>query len=192
MLGGVAQHGAGGAASSTGDASPLGRASRASRACVALAAFTMSARLAACASVDPPIAANDAATEDVGFVLPDTGVPFEYPDSTAGAVARRLAGCRGVEPDCHGDLADPAFGRAPALDFAQVLGLRSTERPDLLRVQPGDPSRSWLYLKVAGARDAGVETPMPLGSEGDPAFAALLAAWIADGAPDPFVDGGRD
>lgn len=175
---------------SSGGASPR---TRAPHAWVALSALAAPALVAACASSAAPAASGDAATDDdVGLVLPDTGVPFEYPDSTAGAVARRLAGCRGVEPDCHGDLADPAFGRAPALDFAQVLGLRSTERPDLLRVQPGDPSRSWLYLKVAGARDAGVETPMPLGSEGDPAFAALLAAWIADGAPDPFVDGGRD
>jgi hypothetical protein len=107
-----------------------------------------------------------------------------------GHVAARLAGCSGVEPGCHSapGSAGLVLGRLPAQDFAELIGVRSTERPDLARVEPGNPAKSWLYLKVLGARDAGVDAPMPLGSDGDPAFAAQLQAWIAAGAHDPFGD----
>jgi hypothetical protein len=127
---------------------------------------------------------------DAALVLPDTGAVITYPDSREGRIAARLASCRGVEPGCHGDGASLVLGRLPAEDFAALIGVPSTEAPTLAFVSPGAPSRSWVYLKVAAAYDAGVETPMPLGTDGDPAFAATLAAWITAGAPDPFADAG--
>lgn len=161
----------------------------------ALGAALLACALAACASA-PAKSAAPAETgtpdDETGFTIPDSTPGIDYPDSMEGRVAARLAGCSGVEPGCHAapGSAGLVLGRTPAQDFAQLLGVRSTERPDLARVEPGAPSRSWLYLKVLGARDAGVDSPMPLGSEGDPAFAAQLQAWIAAGAKDPFADAG--
>jgi hypothetical protein len=115
-------------------------------------------------------------------MLPETDASI--PDSPAGRVVARFERCAGQESGCHGGgAAGLRFGDGPAQDFANVVGVRSTERPDLFRVEPGAPDRSWLYLKVSDARDAGVETAMPLGTGGDPAFAAEVRAWILSGAP---------
>lgn len=118
-------------------------------------------------------------------MLPDDAGTL--PDTPAARVAVRLSGCAGTETACHGSGAGGmTLGNGPAADFAQIVNVRSTERPDLFRVEPGAPDRSWLYLKVANATDAGVETAMPRGSDGDPAFAAELRTWIAAGAPTSF------
>ncbi len=163
---------------------------------VALPVGLLLARLlVACGTSSPPLGGvPDAADagDDSGWVIGDTGPGIDYPDSIAGRVAERLGGCSGVEPGCHGGGAPSGLvlGRTPAQDFAQIIGVPSVERPDLHRIEPGDPSRSWLYLKVAGDLEAGVTTPMPLGTNGDPAFAALLRTWITAGAPNPFGDAG--
>ncbi len=66
-------------------------------------------------------------------------------------------------------------------ELANVVGVASTERPDLLRVKPGSPFESYLYLKVVG--DGGIDGgSMPPGGA-DPRLAVLLGAWIEAGAP---------
>jgi hypothetical protein len=68
-----------------------------------------------------------------------------------------------------------------ANDFAQIVGVPSTERPDLVRVAPGVPGESYLWLKLVG--DGGIEGgPMP-GGASDPRLVALFGAWIEAGAP---------
>lgn len=156
-------------------------------------AWALSFALAACAgSGATSPAGTGTPADEAGFTIPDSTPGIDYPDSREGHVAARLAGCRGLEPGCHSEpgSATLVLGRTPAQDFAQLIGVRSTERPDLARVAPGEPSKSWLYAKVLGDREAGVVTPMPLGSLGDPAFAAQLQAWIAAGAANPFGDAG--
>ena len=145
--------------------------------------------LAGCAGPTEP----NPARGDTGVPLEDTSI-FEYPDSLAGRVATRLGGCAGAtEPICHSNAAGGlTLGRGAQDDFAQIVDVPSTERTDLKRVSPGNPASSWLLLKLRNARDAGVETAMPLGSPGDPAFADLVEAWIDAGAPTDVrpVEGG--
>jgi hypothetical protein len=123
--------------------------------------------------------------DDAGFVLPPEDASL--PDTPAGRVASRLLRCAGQESGCHaGGAGGMTLGDGEAHDFAQIVNVRSTERPDLYRVEPGAPDRSWLYLKVSNATDAGVDTAMPYGTSGDPAFAAEVRSWILAGAkPDP-------
>jgi hypothetical protein len=66
-----------------------------------------------------------------------------------------------------------------------VVNVRSTERPDLFRVQPFEPRNSYLYLKVLG--DGGIEGGrMPLDEVvPDQRIPELVGAWIEAGAPDP-------
>lgn len=126
---------------------------------------------------------------DGGFVLPDADAAAATREER---IVARLSSCRGIETGCH-DAANPAglvLGRSPNEDLRSLISVRSTLRPDLFRVEPGAPERSWLYLEVKGDRDAGVEVAMPLGSSGDPAFAAELHGWIEAGAPNPFSDAG--
>jgi hypothetical protein len=114
----------------------------------------------------------------------DAGDAWDDVDGSLGLRAqRRLAACRGIE-GCHvsnaGGLSFP-----PGAEAAELVGVPSTERPDMLRVKPGDPRASYLYLKVLG--DGGIEGgTMPLGSTAvDPRVPALFFAWIEAGAPAP-------
>jgi hypothetical protein len=50
-------------------------------------------------------------------------------------------------------------------------------------VAPGDPEKSWLYLKVNGMQGPGGGALMPLGAAAPIAEAATIRDWIAAGAP---------
>ncbi len=67
---------------------------------------------------------------------------------------------------------------------ANLVQVRSRERPDLFRVDPGNPDDSYLVKKIMGAVDI-VGSRMPLGRA--PLSAEQIDAirgWIAGGAPD--------
>jgi len=92
--------------------------------------------------------------------------------------------CQGLsgEQSCH------AQGQAHLHlilgDGGDVVDVPSSERPDLLRVQPFEPTMSYLYLKLVG--DGGIEGGrMPLDEAYDPRYQALIGAWIEAGAPNP-------
>jgi hypothetical protein len=161
--------------------------------CAASCALAALLALSCQGSVEHPVASTKD-TGGTGFHL-DTAA-YDLPDSLQGQVARRLGGCLGSEAECHGGTGNPAhlfLGNGPEQDLAQLVSVRSTERPDLFRVAPFDPAHSWMLLKLQNATDAGVETAMPKGSDGDPELATLVSAWIVAGAPtDLKVDAGAD
>jgi hypothetical protein len=107
--------------------------------------------------------------------------PEDLDASLAVRVRTRLDLCSGQE-GCHvsgaGGLSYPAGN-----EFVEVIGVPSTERPDLDRVRPGDPRNSYLYLKVLG--DGGIEGGrMPLNATTfDPKIPATILSWIEAGAP---------
>ncbi|MFI5301866.1 MAG: hypothetical protein ACHREM_27570 [Polyangiales bacterium] len=155
-------------------------------------ALFVSSAVTACSNGTTSPATPDATTDAIGF---DFG-GSQLPDSNAGRMVGALSGCSGVESTgCHSPSTKSAgmgFTGDPAHDLAQLAGVQSTEMPTLERAKPNDVAHSWAYLKLTNATDAGVETAMPLGTPGDPAVAATLKAWIDEGAPNPFVDGGAD
>lgn len=74
----------------------------------------------------------------------------------------------------------------PGAAWSQLVGVPSAELPSMNLVEPGDPDRSYLVLKLRGtAGDAGgTATLMPLGGAPlDAEQEAAVEAWIADGAP---------
>ncbi len=94
--------------------------------------------------------------------------------------------CQGIsgESSCHGQ--GQAHLHLVLGDSGDVVHVPSTERPELLRVQPFDPSLSYLYLKVLGV--GGIEGGrMPLDQTTfDHSYPALIGAWIeARAAPYP-------
>jgi hypothetical protein len=93
--------------------------------------------------------------------------------------------CQGIsgEQSCHGQ--GEAHLHLILGDGGDVVGVPSTERPDLLRVQPFDPTLSYLYLKLVG--DGGIDGGrMPLDQAVfDPRYPELIGAWIEAGAPSP-------
>jgi hypothetical protein len=88
----------------------------------------------------------------------------------------------GPENVCHGSgAAGLTLRLGPDGD---VVGVPSTERPDLLRVRPYAPSASYLYLKVLG--DGGIEGGrMPLDGDFEARRVDLIQQWIQSGAASP-------
>lgn len=73
---------------------------------------------------------------------------------------------------------DLGQGRA----FTNLVGVSSTERPALNRVEPGDPDNSYLVRKVEGGPNI-AGSRMPLGRPNlSQAQIDLIRQWIADGA----------
>jgi len=82
---------------------------------------------------------------------------------------------------CHGSGAG-GMGLSPGYEFDSMINVQSTENPPMLRVFPGAPAQSYVYLKLACDGDIPEGGCMPLGSP-DPALARLFHDWIEAGAP---------
>jgi hypothetical protein len=105
-------------------------------------------------------------------------------DAALGARADQVfAGCQGgPESACHA-LGESGTHLRLGAD-GDLVNVRSFERPDMLRVRPGDPAGSYLYWKVLG--DGGIDGGrMPLDGPYDPRLAPFIASWIEAGAPSP-------
>jgi hypothetical protein len=96
-----------------------------------------------------------------------------------GAIDRSCASIEG----CHGSGVG-GLGLYPGGELQSLIGVPSVERPELLRVRPGAPLESYVYLKLRcdGGIDGGC---MPLSSPPDSARAQLFFDWIEAGAPLP-------
>ena len=70
---------------------------------------------------------------------------------------------------------------APGNEFADMINVVSYENPPMLRVKPGDPAQSYVYLKLA-CTGAFKQMCMPGGAP-DPNLALLFHDWIEAGAP---------
>jgi hypothetical protein len=88
----------------------------------------------------------------------------------------RAYGCNG----CHGGSGGLTLG---AQAFANLVNKPSVGRPNFVRVKPGDPANSYVFMKVTGASGI-VGSRMPLGGAPmKPADVELLRQWILAGAP---------
>ncbi len=102
---------------------------------------------------------------------------LSQPEREARVVALFSRSC--AQPGCH---AAPIPQQDMNLDadhfYAATVGVPSKERPDLLRVDPGHPERSYLMMKVTG--DPGITgVQMPLtGEKLTPEEVQTLEAWI--------------
>lgn len=64
--------------------------------------------------------------------------------------------------------------------FNNIVNVPSSERPELLRVDPGDPDMSYLFMKITGAPGI-VGSRMPLGRPPlSNADIALIEQWISE------------
>jgi hypothetical protein len=131
-------------------------------------------------STSPDDGGGDASVPCFGFACGGSITPEELDASLAVRVRTRFDLCNAQE-GCHvsgaGQLDFP-----PGNELANLIDAASSERPDLVRVHPGDPLGSYLYLKVRG--DGGIEGGrMPLNATYDPRIPATILAWIEAGAP---------
>jgi hypothetical protein len=105
----------------------------------------------------------------------DAGGATDLEARVADLFERRCAtsGCHaGPVPQMEMDLTRDQF-------FAATVGQPSRERPDLLRVHPGQPDSSYLLMKIRGAEGI-VGVPMPFtGDRLTEDEVAAVEAWIA-------------
>ncbi|MBI4543698.1 MAG: hypothetical protein HY703_00705 [Gemmatimonadetes bacterium] len=84
---------------------------------------------------------------------------------------------------CHTGASAPlGLALDPGVAHGNLVGVHSVERPDLMRVRPGEPDSSYLLWKLEGR--PGIEgSRMPLGSPPlTPEQLAAIRDWIAAGA----------
>lgn len=111
-----------------------------------------------------------------------------FPAASHGGGAPTESGWCGVQQvfqaqcvACHGS------GGIAALDLATdphgaLVSVESSQFPGAVRVVPGDPDASLLYLKMTG-NQGDLGGPMPPTGPVDAATADLVRSWIAAGAP---------
>ena len=82
---------------------------------------------------------------------------------------------------CHSG-GDPAGDLSLEGDFAgRIVGVDSGQRPDFKLVDPGNPDKSYLLIKVRGD-DEMVSQQMPPGNPLPAEQVEIIRAWIASGA----------
>lgn len=89
---------------------------------------------------------------------------------------------------CHGGGSPAAnLNLTAEVAYVNLVNAPSTSVPSLMRVNPGNPQLSYLYLKVTDQHleNGGRGRPMPLGGVRlADADVAEIERWIADGAPE--------
>lgn len=88
---------------------------------------------------------------------------------------------------CHGSVAPNPIGRPMVLALGQsyqnIVNVPSTQIPQLLRVNPGLPDSSYLYMKLIGVPGIqGVRMPPGGNSNITPQVIDRFRQWIANGA----------
>ena len=90
------------------------------------------------------------------------------------AVSCAISGCHSGE--------QPAAGLSLEGDFAtRIVGVDSGQRPDFKLVDPGNPNKSYLLIKVRGD-DEIISQQMPPGAPLSAEQVEIIRAWIASGA----------
>lgn len=115
-------------------------------------------------------------TEPGGEGPDDPTATFSRVQDEVFTVSCAFAGCHaGAAPQAGMDLSAGAA-------YAATVGVPSSQRPDLARIQPFDPAASYIVKKLMGDPDI-VGSPMPLSGGFTQAQFDLLEAWIRRGAP---------
>jgi hypothetical protein len=86
---------------------------------------------------------------------------------------------------CHGgDKPDKGMDLSKDHGYAQIVDVKSVEMPDMVRVKPGDPGESYLWLKVTHTNTKGRGMPRTLFSSSmlPQADLDLIKEWIVQGA----------
>jgi hypothetical protein len=85
---------------------------------------------------------------------------------------------------CHiGASAPEGLQLDAAHSYNLLVGVPSTEQPNVLRVDPGNPANSYMIRKIMGTPGISglqmpyMETPLPAATQ------AAMAQWVANGAP---------
>ena len=115
-------------------------------------------------------------TEPDGGGPPPPDATFTRVQTEVFSVSCALSGCHaGVAPTGGMDL-------SVGVAYQNTVGVTSTERGDLKRIEPGDPERSYLVKKIRGDSDI-TGGAMPLIGSITTGQRQLVIDWVRRGAP---------
>lgn len=135
------------------------------------AALAVALLLVACGKLKEPTAPDAGAGDPIDPTATFTRVQNEIFTPTC------------AQLPCHDPLAQQQqLVLAPGRAYAKIVGVASTEMPQLARVAPSDPANSYLYRKITGAGITGDRMPQGLPPLSD-AQIRLVRDWIRRGAP---------
>ncbi len=86
-----------------------------------------------------------------------------------------------ARPSCHGEAKSGDMQLSPGMAYANTVNVKSSEVPELMRILPGDPDKSYLVMKIEGRQTVGMRMPLT----GDPLSEKQIQAirgWIQAGA----------
>jgi hypothetical protein len=140
-------------------------------------ALALAPAAAACGGeIDAGGSGVDAGNQDDPLAVSEDVEPGSLDQVHREIVARRCSGQPGL---CHNGQFEPNMS-TPSLFYEYVVRRPALEKPDHLRVVPGDPDTSFLVDKL---RNRDVSTQMPLGAEPlAPEELAMMEDWIRNGA----------
>ncbi len=124
-----------------------------------------------------PMDGGDEVDAGIDIVDEEVAEPVRLPEVHARVFARACA-------PCHTERVSGGLSLRERPELRDALVAPATQATDVLRVQPGDPERSYLWLKLHDRQDevGGLGVRMPLGGTLEAADLALLRRWIEDGA----------
>jgi hypothetical protein len=152
-----------------------------------LVALALPLALLACTGGAPGSPGGPDAT--VESDLPDGGLCLFCADADEDAplavkVSERLVQVCGQITECHGSGAG-GMSIAPDDPFKTIVNVTSSEAAPMLRVKPGDPLNSYVYIKLRCEGGIAGGGCMPGGGNaGNPQIAQIFLEWIEAGAPD--------
>lgn len=113
----------------------------------------------------------------------DGGVTNPPPTATLSSLQTSIFTPRCAVSGCHvGAGAPEGMDLSAGLTYGNVVNVASGELPQFLRVEPGDPVNSYLYMKITGdARIFGARMPFG-GPYLSPGEIEAVADWILAGA----------
>ena len=107
---------------------------------------------------------------------PDPSATFTRVQGEVFSVSCALAGCHaGGAPQAGLDL-------SPTAAYAATVRAPATQRAEMARIEPFDPDRSYLLLKLRGDPSI-IGSRMPLSGAGPDAQVQVVVDWVRRGAP---------
>ena len=129
---------------------------------------------------------DDTDTDDTG--TDDTGTDDTGPDTGPGGLsfaADVYEPIISIKCGCHMVGAGGMVMGADATSaYAVLVGVAAEDVPAMSRVEPGDPTVSYMFHKISGTQldVGGMGSKMPLGDMLTPEQVAVIEQWILDGA----------
>ena len=154
-------------------------------------AFFFSLLVLGCSSAesDPPTTTTDAATDTAtsdSAAATDTATATDAPaveGATYAEVYKKVISNTCANGYCHGGEAGGWSVKDEGATYAQLVGPSSSQCAGLKRVEPGQPEKSALYLKLKGDfAPVCMGKKMPSGDELNAGDLELVRSWIAAGA----------